>query len=583
MAGGTIQLIAYGAQDVYLTSEPQITFFKMVYRRYTHFSIETFENVFFNNPNFGEKGRILINKNGDLMTHMFLKIIINSVDPGNSKFAWTNRLGYAIINSIDIEIGGVKIDKHYGTWLNIWYELSKNGYHDRGHDILIGDVPELTELNNNIKPEYTLYIPLQFWFNKLSGLAIPVVALQYHDTYINIQYSKVNNLFVSDCNYLGINNLTIQQSSLLIDYIYLDTIERKRLVSLSHEYLVDQLQFTGIEPIDNEYIRYELDFNRPLKELIWIIRDAKFMTSRQYMYYTHDKNKWNNIIEQFALNIANNSIVVKEIHVVDNIIVSVDPKYNLWIILDNDVDNTGTPAPVGLNEFIIHNYIITTPKPADFNPLIFNPPVNYRVMINPNSVLIGEYNISSKIFINVIVDEHGNFNSVIGSSIIEYHELTIKDISFELNKYTFDLDQQIYDEPICVNQFNNYGMYLDGTGNPCEYAKLMYNERDRFDKRERCFYELLQPYMHHNSIPNSINVYSFAIRPEEYQPSGTSNISAIDNVIFHIWLGDPITSSKYDNSPKMSPIDLESEFYMFSTNYNIFRISNGLGGLSYTP
>jgi hypothetical protein len=186
-----MQLVAYGAQDVYLTGNPQITFWKVVYRRYTNFSIETIEHPLGGNPNFGRKATVTVIRNGDLASRIFLMVQLDTVnwlarrelaaDCKLPRFAWVRRLGHALIRFCNVEIGGSEIDKQYGTWLDIWYELTHDNDQDRGYNHMIGDVDELTRLDEpdgqgNIKDHYTLYIPLQFWFCRNSGLALPLIA-----------------------------------------------------------------------------------------------------------------------------------------------------------------------------------------------------------------------------------------------------------------------------------------------------------------------------------------------------------------------------------------------------------------------
>lgn len=192
MGGGLMQLVAYGAQDVYLTGNPQITFFKVVYRRHTNFSMETVEHTLNGNPDFGRQSHVTILRNGDLATRIYLKIRLNSVrlDLSNStsderlSVAWVRRLGHSLLRHVEVEIGGSRIDKQYGTWLDIWYELTHEDNQDRGYREMIGDVDELTRLHpvsatsTEVIPEYTLYVPMQFWFNRNTGLALPLIALK---------------------------------------------------------------------------------------------------------------------------------------------------------------------------------------------------------------------------------------------------------------------------------------------------------------------------------------------------------------------------------------------------------------------
>ena len=189
MGGGLMQLVAYGAQDVYLTGNPQITFFKVVYRRHTNFSTEVVELVFDGAVDFGRRSSVTILRNGDLATRCTLKVTLNAVSlalPSTSSrlnVAWVRRLGHALINNVDVEIGGSRIDRHYGVWMDIWYELTHSQEQERGYNAMVGDVEELTKpvavtstSESDVLPEYTLYVPLQFWFNRNTGLALPLIA-----------------------------------------------------------------------------------------------------------------------------------------------------------------------------------------------------------------------------------------------------------------------------------------------------------------------------------------------------------------------------------------------------------------------
>jgi hypothetical protein len=181
-----MQLVAYGAQDVYLTGNPQITFFKVVYRRHTNFSMENIEHTLTGNPNFGRRADVTIVRNGDLAGRILLKVRLDRVELDHQfaglKVAWVRRLGHALLKSVECEIGGSRIDRHYAAWLDIWWELTHTTEQERGYSRMIGDVAELTELaevpaaGGVVKDAYTLYIPLQFWFNRNTGLALPLIA-----------------------------------------------------------------------------------------------------------------------------------------------------------------------------------------------------------------------------------------------------------------------------------------------------------------------------------------------------------------------------------------------------------------------
>jgi hypothetical protein len=177
MSGGLMQLVAYGAQDVYLTGSPQITFFKVVYRRHTNFSVEPIPQQFNGAADFGRTVTINVPRSGDLITNMYVHITLNGIAAGSTQWGFVKRLGLAIVQHYKIEIGGSKIDEQYGDWLNIWYELTHKSGQARGFAKMVGDVPELTNIDATGSPQYQMYVPLAFWFCRNNGLALPLIAL----------------------------------------------------------------------------------------------------------------------------------------------------------------------------------------------------------------------------------------------------------------------------------------------------------------------------------------------------------------------------------------------------------------------
>ena len=247
-----MQLVAYGAQDVYLTGNPQITFFKVVYRRHTNFACEAIEQTFNGTPALGGKATVPITRNGDLVTKMWLKTTISGTPSGQD-------IGYNLIKSVELQIGGTKIDKHYGRWMHIWSQLTRSSNQLDAHNALVN----LTGAQTN----GTLFIPLQFFCCRNDGLALPLIALQYHDVRLEFEFETAANLNNTSAVSMGTN------TTLLVNYIYLDSEERKRFAQASHEYLIEQLQFTGVETVAaaaaSEKVR--LNFNHPVKELIWAV------------------------------------------------------------------------------------------------------------------------------------------------------------------------------------------------------------------------------------------------------------------------------------------------------------------------
>ena len=445
MGGGLLQLVAYGAQDVYLTGNPQITFFKVAYRRHTNFALEAIEQTFNGNATFGSRVTCQITRNGDLINRVyFVGTIENTNEPltatsgeNNKCIALVPYFGLKLLKSIELEIGGQRIDKHYSEWLYIWNELSLPQGKRDGYKLMVGG----DRLNRSIvleaKQSYSVYVPLEFWFCRNVGLALPLIALQYHEVKINIEFENVSDMVDRGYNFsdraftltdtastpaflptnkqansyfTGGTNLSLA-ASLWVDYIFLDTDERRRFAQLSHEYLIEQLQFTGSDTVNagaNSLKSIRMNFNHPCKELIWVIKPKTNTSDSTYVSTPY----WNNFT-------------------------------------DRSLDN---------------QYVLAK--------------------------------------------------------------------------------------------------------NPVTTAKIQLNGNDRFADRKGSYFSLVQPYQHHENTPDNfntgINVYSFAIKPEEHQPSGTLNMSRIDTAVLSV------ASS------------VEGSIYIYTVNYNVLRILSGMGGLAYS-
>ena len=414
MGGGLLQLVAYGAQDVYLTGNPQITFFKVAYRRHTNFALEAIEQTFNGNPTYGSRVTCQISRNGDLINRMYLQV------KPSSGSGYVNYYGLRLLNYVEIEIGGQKIDKHYSHWLYVWNELSLPKSKRYGYNEMVGGLGAGSVANK------TLYIPLEFWFCRNIGLALPLIALQYHEVKVNINFESATK-----CGAVSTDTIN---ASLWVDYIYLDTDERRRFAQLSHEYLIEQLQFTGQEAIGSaSSIKTKLNFNHPCKELVWFI--AK----------------------------------------------DTDANANNWF--------------------------------------------NYTTSSNA---------VSSLLTSNAALDEK-----------------------------------------LMQTDINYIAAASSGPSNPVKTAKLVLNGNDRFYERPGRYFNIIQPYQHHENIPSNagINVYSFSLKPEEHQPSGTLNMSRIDTAVLNLTFENKITNN-YD------PADYT--LFVYAVNYNVLRILSGMGGLAYS-
>ena len=252
MGGGLMQLVAYGAQDIYLTGNPQITFFKVVYRRHTNFSMEAIEQTWNGTePSSSSSGRCTatVSRNGDLVHRMYLEI--SGADGTND-----NPTSAAITN-IELEIGGQKIDKQSGLWMEVWAELTEeNPSNTTGiggqNGTLFQNMSGMGGVHGNVDETVRYFVPLQFWFCRNPGLALPLIALQYHEVKVIMEHDFSNFNSITD-------------KKLWADYIYLDTDERRRFAQVSHEYLIEQVQESTL----TSSLTNELNFNHPVKELIW--------------------------------------------------------------------------------------------------------------------------------------------------------------------------------------------------------------------------------------------------------------------------------------------------------------------------
>ena len=298
MGGGLLQLVAYGAQDVYLTGNPQITFFKVVYRRHTNFAIEAIEQTPTGSNSLGSRVSFQITRNGDLIHRVYFYGVIVASGTANDAVALVPNFGHKLLKTIELEIGGQRIDKHYSEWLYIWNELSLPLGKRDGYNVMVGANPRNISTKLVTGQEYELYVPLEFWFCRNVGLALPLIALQYHEVKINIEYESealMKDTNASNYTYQEelkaggppyVNNsslatntvsLRLDKATLWVDYIFLDTDERRRFAQLSHEYLIEQLQFTGADSITSSgdsMKSVRMNFNHPCKELVWTIKNT---------------------------------------------------------------------------------------------------------------------------------------------------------------------------------------------------------------------------------------------------------------------------------------------------------------------
>lgn len=602
MTGGLITIISYGTKDLYLTGTPQITFFKMVYRRHTNFSMESIKVEFLDKLDIGGEVDVTIPKIGDLIHKMYLEIIIPSFfikrediglttsvstdnsylddfntiktfmsintqgyriavenfnaenvsaynmltsildvftgasitdqsitsdietaiadytrvvgdaitngdirridsniktyissildgynnnreainDPdtgvskdeimetieryiqnsieiqnyffeayrdnleentarqeGRLKFAWVKKLGHSIIDFIEVYIGGEKIDKHYGQWIDVFYELTGNKDMEKIYMKMIGNVPTMYDFDFKEKPEYKLTIPLQFWMNRYNGLSLPLLSMQHTELIFKIKLRNLEHCAyvekVDEYDTLSLEDIWRDKGkslkcSLLIDYIFLDSLERKKFAQSAHEYLVELVQTVKGQNIDNIDYQIRLDINHPTKELIWIAQKVAYTTN---------------------------------------------------------------------------------------------------------------------------------------------------------------------DDGYTQCHWSNYSNNVTGEGASIEYTKLDLNGYSRIDQKigKHNFFNYLQPVMYRKRTPSDgINVYSFSLNPNEHQPSGHCNFSRISDPTFSIKFKDSMFTYKksdvYPHIEKDSEDDSELvtsiNLFIFAPHYNVLRMIGGFAGLAFT-
>ena len=497
MGGGLMQLVAYGAQDIYLTGNPQITFFKVVYRRHTNFSMESIKQTFNGTADFGNDVSATISRNGDLVYRMYLEHDASftcTSGGANKNVGLVERYGDSLIKECEIEIGGQKIDKHTSMWNRVWSDLTQfnpsghfgsrigpggtapadngtlyqlmtgNGYGLNceafdGTNNMFGTTTETTvngflygnQAGSGDEGKITvnkIFLPLNFWFNRNPGLALPLIALQYHEVKVKMTFETLGNLarysetqhFVN-ANPAGSSDVTAAGNfDLWCDYIYLDTDERRRFAQVSHEYLIEQLQYSS-DSLNSGSPSIDLNFNHPVKALIWCMRNTTLV----------DGNGGRNQTP-------------------------------------NDGGGDASAGPVSLDSM----------------------GGNWQLKLNGHDRFKER---DTKYFTRTQVWEHyTGYGSV-------------PTIGVDVN----DLDP-------------------DG----------------------------IQTYSE-----DAIAVYSFALKPEEHQPSGTCNFSRIDNAQLS---GDTIvvqtqgTSTAIPGTTNAATTDLT----IFAVNYNVLRIMSGMGGLAYS-
>jgi|SaaInlStandDraft_6_1057023.scaffolds.fasta_scaffold28419_1 hypothetical protein len=521
MTGAIIQLIAHGRDNVYLTHDPQITFFKVIYRRHTNFTKEQIPQSFIKQPNFGKKGSSIISKRADLLGGIQIVTTlpkIQTTSDEKAKFAWVKRVGFALIKSVEIEIGGKIIDRHYGEWLNIWSELTGkiNGNHKSGMKKLIGDVPELTEFTSS-KNEYTLYIPLQFWFCKNSGNALPLISLQYSDVKINVEFEDASKCYMlSPTHYIKCRDD-------IVNFTPFEYIEQN----------IDGTIAAGI------FIEYDINFKR-------------------LYYYKLTSTKLASVPVASDFNTsASNSVAITAL-----LASSQGLKYSI-------IGKTS-----GYSTFAEFNNTTTTHSVAKIRNLSMTQCyllVDYYYLDEEERYKFSQskhdYLIDQLYYTPDIEIENANFSS----PIIAEHPCKLIAWITQLKYIKSSNDHYNYTDSY-RNKILSSESSTANIGDPVSKSlistqTILMNGNPRVSLRDASYFDKIQMHMHTScNISTGINMYSYAEHPFIHQPSGSCNMSQIDNVKIQLNLS-PIVS-----------VNNKALFRAYSVCTNILRISSGLAG-----
>lgn len=503
MTGGLIQLASKGPQDVFFTYNPQITFFKSVYKKHTNFSIQPMKQYFIYPPDFGKKVTCLLSKNGDLIHKIFLVLTLPRLKPYTYKsipiqMAWVKNIAYTLIQSVEIEIGGKTIDKHYGEWMYLWSLLNEN--RDIGFLKMIGDIPDLFTFSEE-KQEYTIHIPLQFWFCRHSGLSLPLLALQYQDVRIHVHFEE---------------------------------FEKCHLLHPTHKI---ELESELVNFQENEILFQEIDGKRHY------LRFHSFDALSQTMYYS--------VLDTMTLQ---SQSMTTNMNQFDKILSSIyeNPKYFIRSLQSN---------------------AFAVPKVNSVSTIFLNQKLKYISL--KSSYLLVDYIFLEK-------EEKQKFLQTKLEYTLEQvttlQEKTLeggsKQIRFDLEhpcKYIVWVTQYSYMKHSLIQQFMNYtDLPFDHiqANSLLLYQSILMNGLEFCSLRDAKYFNFIQTYQHFlYTIPKGVNLYSFSLHPHLYEPSGSCNMSKIENLSLQLVFQPNVTITK------------DAKFRGYGVYYNVFQIVNGLSGL----
>tara|TARA_B110001469_G_C9648431_1_gene329375 strand:+ start:1797 stop:3326 length:1530 start_codon:yes stop_codon:yes gene_type:complete len=508
MTGGFLQLVSYGSQDFYLTGNPQISFFKTVYRRYTNFSMDFYRINPENNLGLAETAtttyKFKIERNGDLISQIFLVFTLPNIYSDNgSRFRWVENIGSSAVERISVYLGGNLIDQHYGEWFDIWQELTVPLSKKTMYNELIGNVPEL--YNPELSPKFTSYpnksksanipsivsrtirLPLIFWFNRNPSLALPLVALQYYPVEIQVEFKAINDLFTIRDIFTSGSRFGSQTKNNRNSY------------------------HLRIKPIQNN-------------------TDYTSTSGLQ------------NFVKDSVLTVNDNNEIVNFF---------IDPYLDVnYIFLDNEEMNKFAKSE--------HKYLIEQVSKTSFKNILGNATLDLKLH-HPTS------------FIVVVPKRTDAENRNDWSNYTNWITTGIPWNSFN------EFFEPYYDDDQAKEVIGDSNYSIKGNENIIKNLSLTLNGVERFTSKDPDFYNFAQPFCYGEASPKrGIMLYSFSLEPFSYQPSGSCNMSRFNDIKLVLeTVGAPIPSGKTDYLYKFN-VDV------YAVNYNVLRITGGMGNLEFT-
>jgi hypothetical protein len=534
MGGGLMQLVAYGAQDIYLTGNPQITFFKVVYRRHTNFSMETIEQTI-NGTSIasnGGSGTVTISRNGDLVHKVYVTSSTSSIENGDELFS-----------EVELEIGGQKIDKHYKEWNQIWNELTTDESKAVGFKSMKGCIGSSGSTGPGM-----VQVPLNFWFCRNPGLALPLIALQYHEV-------KLKFTWGTD----ALTGATNADCKVMCDYIYLDTDERRRFAQVSHEYLIEQLQKQTSGGSTSE----KLNFNHPVKELIWTNQAAADYDTAQLKLNGHDRfsaqeSEYFQLRQPFdyhtaipAQNLPTDGFAASRAHT----------EYTELLVPTIVVPPVSEAASLDVSA--TQKISVST---ADGTICASTDTASSTVYGFFDTDLVTPFVANSLYLINT------SFNT--GSDVVRQQTLTRCTSTAGLAASVAADGTAAASLTLTTTGGAQAGTYTPAANTiGATFDKIIYNNStsaavDASAATAATINSIIlvaAAGCRTSQLTNKINVYSFGLKPEEHQPSGTCNFSRIDTAKLDFTGTQPNSSQN-----------------IYAVNYNVLRIMSGMGGLAYS-